>query len=76
MQRAEEVVVQTADPRPSSQPTPAPPEAGAEPSKRPSNEDLNNLSRWLYPLIRYQLKGELREDRERAGLLTDHYRRW
>ncbi len=53
-----------------------PPEAGAEPSKRPSNEDLNNLSRWLYPLIRYQLKGELREDRERAGLLTDHYRRW
>ena len=45
-------------------------------SPRPSDQDLNNLSRWLYPLIRYRLKGELREDRERAGLLTDHYGRW
>ena len=44
--------------------------------KRPTEEDLSNLSRWLYPLIKYRLKGELREDRERAGLLTDHYRRW
>jgi hypothetical protein len=43
---------------------------------RPSDQDLTNLSRWLYPLIKYRLKGELREDRERAGLLTDHYRRW
>lgn len=43
---------------------------------RPSDEELSNLSRWLYPLIRYRLKGDLREDRERAGLLTDHYRRW
>ncbi len=43
---------------------------------RPSDQELQNLSRWLYPLIRYRLKGELREDRERAGLLTDHYRRW
>ena len=76
VQRAPEPFVQTADPAPSSQVTPPPPDAGAEPSKRPTNEDLNNLSRWLYPLIRYQLKGELREDRERAGLLTDHYRRW
>jgi hypothetical protein len=43
---------------------------------RPSDQDLTNLSRWLYPLIKYRLKGDLREDRERAGLLTDHYRRW
>ena len=43
---------------------------------RPSDEDLTNLSRWLYPLIKYRLKGDLREDRERAGLITDHYRRW
>ena len=41
-----------------------------------TDEELTNLSRWLYPLIRYRLKGELREDRERAGLLTEHYRRW
>ena len=47
-----------------------------EAMERPSDEDLSNLSRWLYPLIKYRLKGELREDRERAGLLTDHYRRW
>ena len=45
-------------------------------TNRPSDQDLTNLSRWLYPLIKYRLKGELREDRERAGLLTDHYRRW
>jgi hypothetical protein len=43
---------------------------------RPSDEDLSNLSRWLYPLIKYRLKGELREDRERTGLLTNHYGRW
>ena len=75
IQRAEQPVVQT-QPIPTSQPTPAPQGAGAEPSPRPSDQDLNNLSRWLYPLIRYRLKGELREDRERAGLLTDHYGRW
>ena len=45
-------------------------------TNRPSDQELTNLSRWLYPLIKYRLKGELREDRERAGLLTDHYRRW
>jgi hypothetical protein len=45
-------------------------------TRRPSDQELTNLSRWLYPLIKYRLKGELREDRERAGLLTDHYRRW
>ncbi len=33
--------------------------AGANLS-RPSEEDLTNLSRWLYPLIKYRLKGELR----------------
>jgi hypothetical protein len=49
---------------------------GALFANRPSDQELTNLSRWLYPLIKYRLKGELREDRERAGLLTDHYRRW
>jgi hypothetical protein len=48
----------------------------SDPLHRPSDQDLSNLSRWLYPLIKYRLKGELREDRERAGLLTDHYRKW
>jgi hypothetical protein len=58
-------------------PTPEPATQGTEAGlPRPSDEDLSNLSRWLYPLIRYRLKRELREDRERAGLLTDHYRRW
>lgn len=59
---------------------PAPPALpgglSAGPLERPDDADLSNLSRWLYPFIRYRLKGELREDRERAGLLTDHYRRW
>ncbi|HET6915497.1 MAG TPA: DUF4157 domain-containing protein [Acidimicrobiales bacterium] len=53
--------------------------SGQQPStslERPSDEELTKWSQWLYPLIRYRLKGELREDRERAGLLTDHYRRW
>jgi hypothetical protein len=75
IQRAEEIAP------PVAAAAPAPPEAkpgdqGHAAMPRPSNEDLTNLSRWLYPLIRYRLKGELREDRERAGLLTDHYRRW
>jgi hypothetical protein len=47
-----------------------------QPAPRPSDEDLSNLSRWLYPLIKFRLKSDLREDRERAGLLTDNYRRW
>nr|MDA8047029.1 DUF4157 domain-containing protein [Actinomycetota bacterium] len=62
-------------------PPPQSPEPPARPGgrgslERPTEEDLSNLSRWLYPLIRYRLRGELREDRERAGLLTEHYRRW
>jgi hypothetical protein len=75
VQRADEVVPSV----PAAQAS-APPANPDQPSQgamtRPSDEDLTNLSRWLYPLIRYKLKGELREDRERAGLLTDHYRRW
>jgi hypothetical protein len=63
-------------PDPGPAPTgPALVDTGA-PMARPSDQDLTNLSRWLYPLIKYRLKGELREDRERAGLLTDHYGRW
>ena len=45
-------------------------------ASRPSDEELSNLTQWIYPLISYRLKGELREGRERAGLVTDHYRRW
>lgn len=43
---------------------------------RPPDADLDRLSGWLYPLIRFRLRKELREDRERAGRLTDLYRRW
>jgi hypothetical protein len=57
-------------------PAPTTDHAPATEQGRPSDQYLSNLSRWLYPLIRYRLKGDLREDRERAGLLTDHYRRW
>jgi hypothetical protein len=74
--RADEVALPAP---PAGGPTAAVPstdEQAKDPMSRPSDEDLTNLSRWLYPLIKYRLKGELREDRERAGLLTDHYRRW
>jgi hypothetical protein len=73
--------VQRADQLTAPAPTP-PPQASAQEgqagtfSNRPSDQELHNLSRWLYPLIKYRLKGDLREDRERAGLLTDHYRKW
>ena len=73
-------------PEPSSAPAgspAAPPAPAAAPSggpgpfaSRPSDEELSNLTQWMYPLISYKLKGELREGRERAGLVTDHYRRW
>jgi hypothetical protein len=74
VQRAEEF----ATPLFSNSPAPAnAQQAQASPfGRRPSDQELTNLSRWLYPLIKYRLKGELREDRERAGLLTNHYRRW
>jgi hypothetical protein len=70
--------------RASAEVEPGPPQAGqgeppappSAPLPRPSDADLDNLSRWLYPLIRFRLRKELREDRERAGLLTEHYRRW
>lgn len=68
---------------PAPAPQAGPPAAGAAPqgqpgqfSSRPSDQDLSNLTQWLYPLISYRLKGELREGRERAGLATDNYRRW
>jgi hypothetical protein len=44
--------------------------------KRPSDKELANLSYWLYPLISHKIKGELREGRERLGMITDHYRKW
>ncbi len=45
-------------------------------SAKPSDADLSKLVRWIYPLISFRIRGELRENRERAGLLTDSYRRW
>lgn len=58
-------------------PTPVPQPTGVTPfTERPSDDVLSNLTRWLYPLIKFRLKNDLREDRERAGLLTDNYRRW
>ena len=45
-------------------------------STKPSDADLSKLARWLYPLISFRIRGELRENRERAGVLTDSYRRW
>jgi hypothetical protein len=45
-------------------------------AERPDDADLNRLARWLYPIISYQLRAELREGRERSGLLTESYRRW
>jgi Domain of unknown function (DUF4157) len=66
--------------RASEVPNPPEPASPAEPegmfATRPSESDLSHLARWLYPLISYRIKGELRENRERAGLLTDNYRRW
>jgi hypothetical protein len=44
--------------------------------QRPNEEELHNLSSWLYPMISHRIKGELREGRERAGMVTDTYRRW
>jgi hypothetical protein len=43
---------------------------------RPSDEELHNLSSWLYPEISHYIKRELREGRERLGMITDHYRKW
>ncbi len=72
------------EPSPAPAATPATPPApagapgggGGQFATRPSDEELSNLTQWMYPLISYKLKGELREGRERAGLVTDHYRRW
>jgi hypothetical protein len=76
VQRAPEGGPDTALAMAPTEPEAVPGESEEGSMKRPSDADLSNLSRWLYPLIRYRLRGELREDRERAGLLTDHYRRW
>jgi hypothetical protein len=51
----------------------------SEPRKSPlerfGSEDYSNLVEQIYPLISYRIKGELREIRERSGLITDPYRR-
>jgi hypothetical protein len=78
IQRAEEPAA-AATPSAAS-PTPAPAPAGQGSAgafgTRPPDGELSNLAEWIYPLISYRIKGELRENRERLGLLTDQYRRW
>lgn len=44
--------------------------------RRPTEAQLSRLASWLYPLIVYKLRNEIRQGRERSGLLTDTYRRW
>jgi len=44
--------------------------------ERPASDDLERLAKWLYPLISFRMRGELREGRERAGMSTDSYARW
>jgi hypothetical protein len=73
VQRADQLTALA--PPPPAQPAAQEEETGPF-STRPSEQELHNLSRWLYPLMKYKLKMDLREDRERAGLLTDHYRKW
>ena len=46
------------------------------PGARPSDDGLTRLTEWLYPLLSYKIRGELRDGRERSGLVTDQYRRW
>jgi hypothetical protein len=41
------------------------------PSAGGTSAELDELSRRLYDRMRYQLKAELRLDRERAGMMTD-----
>lgn len=70
VQRAEEPPAKAND-------SAAAPPLGASPfSERPSDADLSKMSGWLYPLISFRIRRELREDRERAGLLTNSYGRW
>jgi hypothetical protein len=45
-------------------------------AERPDDADLNRLARWIYPIISYLHRSELREGRERSGMLTDSYGRW
>jgi hypothetical protein len=68
------------EPAPAPAPTPEPPSQGGDDggslfAERPSDADLSKLVRWLYPLISFRMRGELRENREQAGLLTDSYGR-
>lgn len=76
MQRAGEGTEPPADTTPPADPAPAAdPGVGVKAMEKPSEEDLDKLTGWLWPLMRFRLRKELRDDRERAGLLTDLYRR-
>lgn len=52
------------------------PVLGGHKSPRSEEHELSELANKLYPLITDKLRRELRDIRERAGLLTDSYRRW
>jgi hypothetical protein len=45
-------------------------------SGKPSEKDLADLARWIYPLISYRIRQELREGLEKRGLITGSYGRW
>jgi len=45
-------------------------------SENPDHEELERLSRLLYPLFRFRLQSDLRRDRDRTGSLSDIYGRW
>jgi hypothetical protein len=34
------------------------------------------MASWLYPLMSYRIRSELREGAERTGMLTGTYGRW
>ena len=79
IQRAVEVPEMNVDPpAPPRPPPPAAPAGGRGSlwSSRPSDTDLARMARWLYPFITFRLRGELREGRERSGMVTDTYGRW
>jgi Domain of unknown function (DUF4157) len=78
VQRAVEVPEMNVSSKPPKAPSPASP---SRPNKslwpqRPSDTDLARMARWLYPFITFRLRGELREGRERSGMVTDTYGRW
>jgi hypothetical protein len=57
-------------------PSPVPDDNRSLWPRRPSETDLERMARWLYPLISYRMRSELRDGRARTGDTTDVYGRW